>query len=47
MTTFVLIDFDFEAFNPELSTQFFLVLVMDDIKYLVDAYDIFSNTETM
>ena len=45
-TTFVLIHFDFEAFNPELSTQFFLVCLLDDITYLVVEYDVFSNTET-
>ena len=47
MTTFVLINFDFEAFNPEPNTQFFLVQLLDDIKHLVDAYDISSNIETM
>ena len=44
---FVLINFDFEAFNPEPSTQFFLVQLLDSIKYFVDAYDISSNIETM
>ena len=43
--TFVLINFNFEAFNPEPRTHYFLVCFLDDIKYLVDAYDIFSNTE--
>ena len=46
-TTFVLINFDFEAFNPEPRTQFFLVQLLDAIKHLVDAYDISPNTETM
>ena len=45
-TTFVLINFDFEVFNPEPSTLLFLVCLLDDIKYLVDAYDMSSNTET-
>ena len=43
--TFVLINFNFEAFNPEPRTHYFLVLFLDDIKYLVDAYDISSSTE--
>ena len=46
-TTFVLINFDFEAFNPEPRTHYFLVHFLDDIKYLVDADDISSNTETI
>ena len=37
----------FLAVVPEPSTQFFLVCLLDDIKYLVDAYDISSNTETV
>ena len=45
-TSFVFINFDFEAFNPEPRTQFFLVYLLDDKKYLADAYDISSNTET-
>ena len=46
-TTFVLINFDFEAFNPEPRTHYFLVHFLYDIKYLVDAYDMSSNTESI
>ena len=35
------------AFNPEPSTQFLLVCLLDDVKRLVDVYDISSNTEAM